>query len=208
MNEISTTILLPFLHKLDIKSLINICRINIKFRNICKSDRNLKNRIYGYLLFKRDVNLMSEDDKFTLLTFNAKINNVKRVKFLCDYTEMKHKQVALINASFSGHLSLVQYFIEICKCKIDFQNDGSLSSAINGKRWEVVKYLISLGAKTKTILFSSVLDSLIKQGNLDMIKLLFNCGVKIQGNYLHKCIENAEKERFHKISEYFSQMIF
>lgn len=112
----------------------------------------------------------------------AENGNLERLKALLDQFEYSDVVIAssMHGAAKNGHAEIVQLLIDK-GADCNYQNGYSLNYAIRAGHVSTVKTLIDNGAICHFKSQKEAIQSVAKNGNLDMIKLLFeNCGFYIE----------------------------
>lgn len=99
-----------------------------------------------------------------------------------EYAEYQHN-INLYASIENGHLEGIKMNIER-GADIHANNEKALRLAIQTSQLDVVKYLVSLGAKTNIKVDNSFLDYPIQNEDLPLIKYLVESGAKIHGSDL------------------------
>jgi ankyrin repeat protein len=141
-----------------------------------------------YLISKNVyLEMLSNSDKETALIEAARYNQADVVKELIkdgakidyQFNESTHHN-ALIDASSSGSIDVVKYFMDNPKLINNFKEDMSsaLANAVNGEHTDVVECLLENGADADSN------DNLLlacMRGNSELVKILIEHGASVNG---------------------------
>jgi len=123
---------------------------------------------------------LKEDISPSLLELAIMSNHLEMVQYIVNNTYIKDTK-AIYNAANKSSLLIVQYLISKNIGNINYQNDKgetALFRAIYKKKWDILKYLIELGANVniKDNTNSTVLTALLssEEVDLDILKYLLS----------------------------------
>ncbi len=157
--------------------------------------------IKGLLLCGAYINAK---DKYgiTVLHIATKNNDLELLKFLVKNTDKidtkdKHGMTPLHKAVEYGYIDIVKFLVMHCDVNVDARNvlqETPLHVSIKNRNYEISKFLLDLGPKylTKDKYGNTLLDIIIKNSDIDMLKLI----------HKYTTLINRECSKYKEIPQY------